>query len=386
MIIGIYFYFFNKKRPYGARRTSQKKFLVPKFHFPIAQRPDMRYNMDKHDSKSWERSVLSRMRISTHIKAFGLSKVLEYLERDPDANLPKLKEWLERFMERKLPPHYQQIFHSAMSDLSNNWYQLIKSMYADIDSAMLKKLFENFVIHGRVLDWPARAASENWPEKGAPWAVLIDPTFPCSQECRGCGSAIYGVQPERGFDSLDQEIAARKAKGTYLFIFSGLDPLSREQEVIALCNKHSECVFAAITPPESITEQLAQDVLRVGNFFPAVRVDGEMDLSEARRAAALLKQCRLPFGVAFRCTAENAHLAASEELYDEAIARGAKFCWFFTCPAYGPEEPASLEQMEDIHRRVVAFRKTKPLLTLDFWDGPFPAAGMPARDIRKGDS
>lgn len=65
------------------------------------------------------------MRISTQLKALGLAKVLSYLERDPDANLPKLKEWLERFMERRLPPHYQQLFHSAMSDPSNNWYQLI---------------------------------------------------------------------------------------------------------------------------------------------------------------------------------------------------------------------------------------------------------------------
>ncbi len=346
----------------------------------------MRYNMDKHDGESRERSVLSRMRISTHIKAFGLSKVLDYLERDPDANLPKLKEWLERFMERKLPPYYQQIFHSAMSDPSNNWHQLIRSMYSDIDPAILKKLFENFVIHGRVLEWPAQAAAGDWLEKGAPWAALIDAGFPCAQKCRGCGSAICGVQPERGFDSLDQEIAARKARDTHLFIFSGLDPLSREQEVIALCNKHSDCVFAAITPPESISEQLAQDMSRVGNFFPAIRVDGAMDLSEARRAAALLKRYRLPFGVAFRCTSENAHLAASEELYDEAIARGAKFCWFFTCPAYGPEESASLEQMEDIHRRVVAFRKTKPLLTLDFWDGPSPVAGIPERETQKGDA
>lgn len=330
-----------------------------------------------------KRSVPSRMRISTHLKAFGLSKVLEYLERDPDTNLPKLKEWLERFMERKLPPHYQQIFHSAMCDPSNNWYQLIKSMYADTDSAMLKKLFENFVIHGQVLDWPARAAAGDWLEKGAPWAALIDPGFPCGQNCQGCGSAIYGVQPERGFDSLDQEIASRKAKGTYLFIFSGLDPLSQEQEVIALCNKHTDCVFAAITPPESISQQLAQDMLRVCNLFPAVRVDGAMDLTEARRAAALLKEHRLPFGVAFRCTAENAHLAASEELYDEAISRGAKFCWFFTCPAYGPAEPASLEQLEAIHQRVKAFRDTKPLLTLDFWDGNSPAAHTPARHTQK---
>ena len=41
------------------------------------------------------------MRISTQLKALGLAKVLSYLERDPDANLPKLKEWLERFIDRK---------------------------------------------------------------------------------------------------------------------------------------------------------------------------------------------------------------------------------------------------------------------------------------------
>ena len=196
------------------------------------------------------------MRISTQLKALGLAKVLSYLERDPDANLPKLKEWLERFMERRLPPHYQQLFHSAMSDPSNNWYQLIRRSYEDTDPAVRKKLFENFVIHGQLLDWPARAVAGDWLEQGAPWAALIDPSFPCAQDCQGCGSAIFGVRPELGFDSLDQEIAARKAKGTHLFLFSGLDPLSREQEVIALCNKHTDCVFAAITPPESVSEQL----------------------------------------------------------------------------------------------------------------------------------
>ena len=39
---------------------------------------------------------------------------------------------------------------------------------------------------------------------------MIDPSFPCAQDCQGCGSAIFGVRPELGFDSLDQEIAARK--------------------------------------------------------------------------------------------------------------------------------------------------------------------------------
>ena len=37
----------------------------------------------------------------------------------------------------------------------------------------------------------------------------------------------------------------------------------------------------------------------------------------------------------------------------------------------------TLEQLEAIHRRVQEFRRSKPLLTLDFWDGPSPSAAAP---------
>lgn len=136
----------------------------------------------------------AEMGISAHIKAFGFSKVLDYLERDPDANLPRLMEWVDRFTGEKLPQHYRELFRSAMSDPENNWYRLIKSMYTDIDSRVLKKLFENFVLNGNLLDWPQKNAEGGWPEGGAPWSVLIDPTFPCDMGCKGCGSAIYGVR------------------------------------------------------------------------------------------------------------------------------------------------------------------------------------------------
>ena len=177
------------------------------------------------------------------------------------------------------------------------------------------------------------------------------------------------------FDSLDEEIEARKGRGCHLFIFSGGNPLAREQETIALCNKHTDCVFAAFTPPRFITGELCADLLRVRNLFPAIQVDE--DGADATRAAALLRRYKLPFGVACRCTAENAERVATELYYDRVIATGAKFCWFFTCPAYGPEQPASLEQLEAIHRRVQEFRRSKPLLTLDFWDGPSPSAAAP---------
>ena len=66
----------------------------------------------------------------------------------------------------------------------------------------------------------------------------------------------------------------------------------------------------------------------------------------------------------------------SEEYYDQMIDWGAKFCWFFTYMPVGAGAPTDLmataEQREFMYRQVRAFRQTKPLFTLDFWnDGEY---------------
>ena len=312
------------------------------------------------------------MSIPARLKAFGIAKALDYLDRDPDANLPKLMEWLDKFAGERLSPPYQTLFHQAMTDPDNNWHQLIRSMYTDIDNSILKKIFENFIIHGHLLDWPAKNKGGAPAQEEAPWSVIIDPSFPCAMDCAGCGASIFGVRPSMEFDSLDEELEARKARGCHLFIFSGGNPLARQEEIIALCNKHTDCVFAAFTPPVSITPSLCEDMLRVCNLFPAIQVD--VDPQDAQRAADLMKGKKLPFGVACRCTADNADRVATDEYYDRIIGSGAKFCWFFTCPAYGGPAAPTQVQLLDLHRRVKEFRSTKPLLTLDFWDGPSPSA------------
>ena len=312
------------------------------------------------------------MGIPNGLKAFGIAKALDYLDRDPDANLPRLMEWVDRYAGAHLPLAYQDLFHRAMTDPDNNWHQLIRSMYTDIDTHILKKIFENFIIHSGLLDWPNRCPSGQAGGDKAPWAVILPPSFPCSMDCAGCGASIYGVRPSMEFDSLDQELEGRKARGCHLFIFNGGDPLAEQERIIALCNKHSDCVFAVFTPPQAITPSLCQDLLRVGNLFPAIRMDEAEPL--VVQAAGLLRAARLPFGVACRCTVDNADQMATETQYDQIIALGAKFCGFFSCPAYPRAAPALPHQLTPIHQRVVQFRKTKPLLTLDFWDGPSPSA------------
>ena len=39
------------------------------------------------------------MRLPASIKAFGITRALDYLERDPDANLPRLMEWVDKYTE-----------------------------------------------------------------------------------------------------------------------------------------------------------------------------------------------------------------------------------------------------------------------------------------------
>lgn len=172
------------------------------------------------------------MSLPARLRAFGISKALDYLERDPDANLPKLMDWLDKYTGERLASPYRELFHRAMSDPGNNWHRLIKSMYTDIDSRVLKKIFENFVIHAGLMDWPSRNAAGELGNGRAPWAVIIDHSFPCEMGCRGCGASIYGVRPYMEFDSLDEEIEARKGRGCHLFIFSGGNPLAREQETL----------------------------------------------------------------------------------------------------------------------------------------------------------
>ena len=323
------------------------------------------------------------MGFADRVKSYGVSKALDYLEKDPDANLPKLMDWVDKFAGQNLFPDYRDVFCRALSDPDNNWYRLIKSMYSDIDSRVLKKIFENFIIHAGVLDWPRYNREGGWPEGEAPWAVLIDPSVACTMECKGCGAAIYGVRPSLEFDSLDEEIVTRKAKGTHLYIFELGDLLEREEEMIALSNKHTDCVFAVFSSPAVITGKLAEDMLRVRNLVPAVRMAGAQASPEEARAMALLRENKLPFGVACPCTADNTDQVGTEVYYDHLIDLGAKFCWFFTCPAASTGEPASLYQLSALHQRVRAFRRSKPLLTLDFWDRPSASSVARETEARK---
>jgi len=149
---------------------------------------------------------------------------------------------------------------------------------------------------------------------------------------------------------------------------------------------HPDCAFLAFTNGTLIDEAFANGMLRVKNFVPAISIEGFEEATDARRgkgtyrrvirAMELLKEKRLLFGISLCYTSRNTEVIGSEAYIDHMISLGAKFAWFFTYMPVGrdaaPELMVTPEQREHMYRAVRAWRDTKPIFTLDFWnDGEY---------------
>ncbi len=121
-----------------------------------------------------------------------------------------------------------------------------------------------------------------------------------------------------------------KELGTFMFLLTGREPLERKEEVIALCNKHTDCQFMVFTNGLAIDEDFADQALRVKNFIGAIHVTGRTEDLRLDSIFALFKGKKLPYGVYCTYDKSDAEDFAQESFFDDIISRGAKFCWFFS--------------------------------------------------------
>mgnify|MGYP000990786016 FL=1 len=320
------------------------------------------------------------------MQSYGLKKVLAYLDADPDNNIPKVLDWVKKFDKDGIVNRQINAIEQVLKDKDNNWYKLVKSLYTDIDQSVRKKFFENFIINATILGGRRQEIARKQNDCNIPWAILMDPTSACNLHCTGCWAADYGNKLNMDYDTLDGIIEQGKKLGTYMYIYSGGEPLVRKDDIIKLCEKHNDCAFLAFTNSTLIDEKFADDMLRVKNFVPAISVEGFEEETDFRRGAGtykavvramkILKDKKLPFGISCCYTSKNTDVIGSEEYIDDMIAKGAKFAWFFTYMPVGkdavPELLADAKQREFMYHQIREFRNTKSIFTMDFWnDGEY---------------
>ena len=324
--------------------------------------------------------------VNEKLEAIGLKKVLGYLENHPEENVPKVLSWVRKFDQDDYYHNAYDMVQGFLGDPTNNWNKLIMSLYTDIDTGVRKKMFENFLINSSILGSRRKNKCEEKYNCNIPWAILMDPTSACNLHCTGCWAAEYGNKLNMSFETLDSIIEQGKRLGTYMYIYSGGEPLVRKKDIIKLCEKHPDCEFLAFTNGTLIDEEFADEMLRVQNFVPAISIEGFEEETDFRRgkgtyqavirAMELLKRKKLPFGASLCYTSKNTETIGSEKYIDDLIDKGCKFAWFFTYMPVGvdavPELMASAEQRKYMYEQIRKFRGTKSLFTMDFWnDGEY---------------
>lgn len=321
-----------------------------------------------------------------NLKSFAAKKVVGYLDEDPDKSLPKLLAWVDKFDKDNLFPSQRKVFHDIIENPDNNWYRLIKSLWTDIDPEIRKTFFENFFVNTSLIGYARQEKVKEENDCNVPWAILMDPTSACNLHCTGCWAAEYGNKLNMSYETLDNIIQQGTAMGTFMYIYSGGEPLVRKDDIIRLCEAHPDCMFLAFTNGTLIDEKFADEMLRVKNFVPAFSVEGFEEATDFRRghgtyqavmkAMDILREKKLVFGASCCYTSKNVDSISSEAYIDHLIAKGTKFAWFFHYMPVGneavPELLPSPEQREVMYHKIREYRNTKPIFTIDFQnDGEF---------------
>lgn len=319
------------------------------------------------------------MNVTTTIRKFGLEQAFNYLYKDPDKNLVKIMDWADKFAGDQLVPQRKMI-REAMTNPEHPYYGFIRHILNDVDPHVMKTTAVNFFINASLVGWPKQEECRKKYGCNIPWAILLDPTSACNLHCTGCWAAEYGNKLNLSFEEMDDIIRQGKELGVYMYIYTGGEPMVRKKDLIRLCEKHDDCVFLCFTNGTLIDEAFADDMLRVGNFIPAISLEGFESATDLRRGDGvyrkviqtmeLLKSKKLIYGISACYTSANFESITSEEFFDSLIDLGAYFIWYFHYMPVGNDASPDLmptpEQRTETYRRIRHYRATKPLFAMDF--------------------
>ena len=280
--------------------------------------------------------------VGNEIKKLGLMSMYHFLETDPEKHLPELLDWLDTYMSPDVLTEQRKVFRKIIEDKDNNWYQLLTSLWTDIDDEVRKTLFENLIINANAL--AASKAKENRFrfDCNIPWSIAID---------------LDNGKDSLGFDLWDDVIEQAKKLGTFAFLFRGGEPLESKMEIIALCNKHQDCEFTVITDGEGIDEDFCRQILRVKNLFVTLKVKDTVMDERLSGKTDLMRRMKIPYAVSCLYSGENQDRFDTDEFFRDLVRHGVRLAFLISCL---PDEA------DRVYRRSVEVRQTMPIKTVHF--------------------
>ena len=268
--------------------------------------------------------------IKERLQKAGINIIMSYIEKDPEKNLEKLLSGFDLVSGGSFEVQRKYFREYLIDNPDSNWRKLAMRVLKEMHPRVLNKLVSNFFLNANMIGWKKQEELRNKYNCNIPWAILLDPTSACNLHCTGCWAAEYGNRLNLSYEDIDSIIRQGKELGVYFYIYTGGEPLVRKKDIIRLCEEHDDCIFLSFTNGTLIDEAFADDMLRVGNFIPAISVEGFEEATDGRRGAGtyeratgamkILRSKRLPFGISACYTSQNLESITSEALDDQTVA------------------------------------------------------------------
>ena len=151
--------------------------------------------------------------------AATVTKALDYLEKDPETNIPKIMEMVDKVTpDGWYAGQRNAIRHSI--EAKDNWYQLILRMY-QLDAGVRQTFFRNFIVNASLKGSATQEKVSEENDCNVPWAILLDPTSACNLHCTGCWAAEYGHKLNLDLETIDSIVKQGKELGTVSCDLSG---------------------------------------------------------------------------------------------------------------------------------------------------------------------
>lgn len=207
------------------------------------------------------------------------------------------------------------------------WAHYTQRLIRENDPYILKTFLTNAAYEGGFRGYQTAQENAAKYDINVPWLILMDPTSACNMHCTGCWAAEYGHRQSLTFEEMDRVLTEAKALGTHACLFTGGEPLLRKKDIIRLCEKHRDMAFHAFTNGTLIDEEFCQEMLRVGNFFVSISVEGFEEPMMAAADASTSRRRWTPW----TCCAATAFPSASPSATPAGTIRWSPATSSWTC-------------------------------------------------------
>jgi MoaA/NifB/PqqE/SkfB family radical SAM enzyme len=299
----------------------------------------------------------------------------------------KLVDYAEKFYGNGAKKENIERVREAFQDPNNRWVNYISKVVEETNPEYAKKMMLNLGYEAFFRGTKMIRANREKYGCNIPWLILFDPTSACNMHCVGCWSGTYGHKNNLTFEDMDKIVTEGKELGVYLYMMTGGEPLVRKKDILKLCEKHNDCMFAAYTNSTLIDEELCKEVVKLGNLTFMLSIEGTPETNDARRgvghyeavmkAMDLLKKYGIVFGTSICYTRANIEAVTSEDFFRFIASKGARFGFFFHFMPVGnnavPELMPTVEQRKKMIQQIRYIRSKD--CDIDFYPMDFQNDG-----------